>query len=76
MNVTMPLNQVKVESVAFVQKVNIKGALGARLRDLGFVSGARVEPLFSGGGIRAYALCGTVIALRDADAARVEVTHE
>ena len=74
MIVTMPLN--RAEAVAFVQSVNIEGALGARLRDLGFVGGARVEPLYSGAGIRAYSLCGTVIALRDADAAFVEVSYE
>lgn len=70
------LNDITDGSFARVRRVVLDGALGMRLRDLGFVNGAKVQPLFSGNGIRAYGLCGTVIALRDKDAAGVEVTNE
>lgn len=76
MNGIFPLDLIEGDSGAFVHNVKIKGALGMRLRDLGFVKGTKVQPLFSGSGIRAYSLCGTVIALRDEDAAGVEVTYE
>ncbi len=76
MNRIFPLNLINSGSDAFVHNVKLKGALGMRLRDLGFVKGTKVRALFAGSGIRAYGLCGTVIALRDKDAAEVEVTYE
>lgn len=49
--------------------------LKTRLMDLGFVPGTRVEVLFAApsGSPRAYGLLHTVIALRQQDAAQLEV---
>ena len=67
------LTEIECGKSAVIYKVNTPGPLGKRLRDLGFVNGACVCPLFSGNGLRAYAICGTVIALRNCDAKGVEV---
>ena len=55
--------------------VRSDGAMARRLRELGLLEGERVtcvgvSPL---GDPRAYRICGAIIALRNADAARVEV---
>jgi len=76
MKCIIPLELAKEGMNVTVNKINIAGSLGVRLRDLGFVEGAIVEPLYGGRGIRAYGICGTVIALRNTDAAFVEVTYE
>lgn len=59
---------------AIVDKVRADGLIGARLLDLGFAKGRRVECLFASplGDPRAYRVLGTVIALRAKDAQRVE----
>lgn len=71
----IPLERVKAGESATVYKINTNAALGVRLRDLGFVKGAKVSLLYEGHGIKAYGICGTVIALRDSDAACVEVIY-
>lgn len=55
--------------------VSRAGTLRARLMDLGFTPGARVECLFAApsGDPRAYLVRGSVIALRMSDAGRVEL---
>ena len=63
------LTEIPVECPCFVQEVRGEGYL--RLFDLGFFRDSRVLPLYecAGGGTRVY----RVIALRDADAARIFV---
>ena len=64
-----------------VKEIKAGGGMGRRLMDLGFVKGAKVACLLAapGGGMRAYRVRRTVIALRQADARRViweESKHE
>lgn len=71
----MRLNELDVGATGRVGEVRLWGAMGRRLRELGFLEGepvtcVGVSPL---GDPRAYRICGAVIALRNADAARVEV---
>lgn len=72
----LTLNDLSVGDSGIIFNVNISGALGTRLRDLGFVKGARIVALYKGSGITAYGICGTVIAVRDRDASSVEVMYE
>ena len=72
----MRLCDLKVGETACVTAVRSSGAMALRLRELGFLEGARVQcvgvsPLRDP---HAYRICGAVIALRSADAAAVEVT--
>ena len=65
-------------SAGYVMNVAAESGMKRRLMDLGFTGGARVEALFSApaGGMRAYRVRGTVIALRGMDAGRVRLLEE
>ena len=62
-------------SYGLVEGLAVGGAMGCRLRDLGFLPGASVEALGNSplGDPCAYQVRGTVIALRRRDAALVRV---
>ena len=71
----MRLCELGVGETARVTAVRQAGAMALRLRELGLLEGERVScvgvsPL---GDPRAYRICGAVIALRNCDAALVEV---
>lgn len=72
------LAELPVKALATVRHLNDGGHnISERLENLGFKEGAEVEcvgksPL---GGMRAYRVMGTVIALRDEDAALVITSH-
>ena len=64
-----------------VKEIPAAGGMQRRLMDLGLTEGAAVECLFAapGGGMRAYRVRKAVVALRNADAAKVyleETGHE
>lgn len=61
---------------AHVKNINAAGTLKRRLYDLGFISGTLVKCLRKspGGDPHAYFLRGTVIALRQEDAAKIELS--
>ena len=67
------MTEIPTEQVCFVQAV--EGADRLRLFDLGFYRGSHVLPLYecAGGGTRVYRVKDTLIALRNADAARISV---
>lgn len=72
----MRLMELKVGENAHVTAVRSDGAMALRLRELGLMEGETVacvgvSPL---GDPRAYRICGAIIALRNRDAAAVEVT--
>ena len=70
------LSELAVPSAACIVSLADSGTMRRRLQDLGFIPGAEVRLLYSGcrGGIRAYAVGGSVIALRRCDAAKIIVT--
>ena len=61
-----------------VRQMNNTGPLRRHLRDLGLIEGAAVRCLgrSPGGDPAAYAVCGAVLALRDADGGQILVTRE
>ncbi len=60
---------------AHVKNINAAGTLKRRLFDLGFINGTLVKALRKspGGDPHAYFIRGTVIALRQEDAAKIEL---
>ena len=69
------LSSLQCGQSAVVRAIETQGAMRRRLQDIGLISGTRVEcvgvsPL---GDPAAYLIRGAVIALRQADAARIEV---
>lgn len=73
MNGRKRLTEIEREQACFVQEV--EGQEKLRLFDLGFFRGSRVLPLYicAGGGTRVYRVKGTLIALRNRDAAAIWV---
>lgn len=71
----MRLCELGVGETARVTAVRQAGAMALRLRELGLLEGERVACVGVSpfGDPRAYRICGAVIALRNCDAARVEV---
>lgn len=69
------LSSLQCGQSAVVRAIETQGAMRRRLQDIGLISGTRVEcvgvsPL---GDPAAYLIRGAVIALRQADAAQIEV---
>ena len=67
------MTEIPVRQPCFVREIRGEGRL--RLFDLGFFRGSHVLPLYecAGGGTRVYRVKDTLIALRNADAARILV---
>ncbi len=70
------LNEVKLGQQACIREVSGEHRLTKRLVELGFYSKALVTPVFSSliKGSRAYNICDSIVALRDAVAENIEVT--
>lgn len=60
---------------AYIDTLNISGDLRRRLLDLGFTPGSIVTPLFRSplGDPTAYAVMGSIIALRSSDAEAIYI---
>ncbi len=74
----LALSALPEGTAGVVEGIGRGGELRARLLDLGFTPGARVECLFAApsGDPRAYLVRGSVIALRGGDAASITVRRE
>lgn len=71
------LDRLAVGQQASIVRLDAPGEFRARLMALGFVPGGSVRVVLESpwGDPVAYEVCGAVIALRRADARRVEVTR-
>ncbi len=69
------LSQVMLGETVRVQHLLAQGAIRRRLRDLGVIEGTKIQSLHRGpwGDPTAYEIRGSVIALREKDAANVIV---
>lgn len=72
---TLTLDKLTPGSCAHVKNIKAVGETKRRLYDLGFIRGTLVKALRKspGGDPHAYFLRGTVIALRQEDAAKIEL---
>lgn len=70
-----PLSALPEGEDARVHALRLSGSIRRRLQDLGLVAGTRVTCIqrAAAGDPTAYLIRGAVIALRQADAARIEV---
>ncbi len=69
------LAHLPVGKTAHIDRVHAKGPLGKRLLDMGFVQNTPVTCLFESpcGGMRAYRIRETVVALRCEDALEITI---
>lgn len=73
-----PLSALPAGTDACVRALHLSGGMRRRLQDLGLVAGTRVSCIqrAAAGDPTAYRIRGAVIALRRADAARIEIRRE
>lgn len=71
----MTLEHLALGETGIIDAINTDGLLLQRLLDLGFVPGTRIQALFTSvrGDPVAYALRGTVLALRKCTAQKVKL---
>ncbi len=71
----LALSALRPGESARLQRIERTDALRRRLRELGFIEGAALRCVCRspGGGLAAYAVGGSVFALRDGDAAQLTV---
>ena len=72
-NMEYTLKDLPIGSWGYVQKLKINGTIRRRLLDMGLVKGSQIICLGASpmGGLRAYQICGAVVALRDEIGAEV-----
>ena len=77
MNNLMTLDHLPLQTEAYIDSLTVEGSLRRRLLDLGFARGNRVMPLLTSplGDPTAYAIMGSVIALRQEDASKINISH-
>ena len=75
MNEIWNLSDIELGEHCRVRGLSAEGAMRRRLLDIGLVEGACVRRIGEspGGGLRAYRVCGAVIAIRTGDARDVFV---
>lgn len=76
--ITISLSNLPVDEQATVLEIHTKGNMRRRMQDMGIVEGAKIKALLNSpsGGIRAYEIWETVIAVREKNAAEIFVTTE
>ena len=74
----MGLNEIKSYCPCRVIKIEKNSTLLRRFLDIGIIPGTKIEKVLSNpfGGIQAYSIMGTTIAIRDNDAKEVIVSYE
>lgn len=75
MSPEIKLSRLKQGQSGVIAGLNGATVSSSRLIELGFCPGCAVKPLFSalGGGLTAYLIMNSVIALRPSDAAKISV---
>ncbi len=73
----MKLTDIDIGKETYINDIHGEPAVIRRLGDMGMVKGVAVTPVMNSvlGGIRAYSVCGGVIAVRNTDARKISVEH-
>ena len=72
------LNKISLDKKCKVLKLNVEDSILRRFLDIGLIPGATIEKVLDSpfGGIKAYSIMGTTIAIRDKDIEGVIVEYE
>ena len=71
----LPLTEINIGECCCVFDINDECAVKRRLSDMGIVKNRDITPVYNSpfGTPRAYLVCGTLVALRNADARHIMV---
>ena len=71
----MYLNEALPNESYYIRKLHTKGILRCRMRELGIIEGTQIKSLFCApfGDPVAYLVRGTVLAIRNCEAAEIEI---
>ena len=74
----MNLNEVSLDKNCFVLDVKAEPSMLRRFLDIGIIPGATIKKVLTNpfGGIHAYFIMGTTIAIRDSDVKGIKVCYE
>ena len=69
------LNNLRIEKSAKISKLNCNDKMRRRLQDLGIVRGAKITAKLASpsGGLIAYEIKGSLLALRDTDSSLIDI---
>lgn len=73
----MYLNNIKNNGYYTIDKINASEKIKRRLYDIGLVNGTKIKLLFKSPSnkIKAYLIRDSIIAIRDKDASKIEVSE-
>lgn len=73
----MYLNSIKNSEHYIVNKINASEKIKRRLYDIGLINGTKIKLLFKSPSnkIKAYLIRDSIIAIRDKDASKIEVSE-
>lgn len=72
------LNETRLDKTCQVIKLETEPSMMRRFLDIGIIPGAKIQRVIESpfGGISAYYIMGTTIAIRDEDAKGIKVRYE
>lgn len=72
------LNEIMLNKPCLVKQLKKEPSILRRFLDVGIIPGAKIEKILVSpfGGICAYSVMGTTIAIRDQDAKGIKVSYE
>lgn len=72
---TINLNQLSLNEIGIIKKINCDETIKRRLLDIGLVKGTNIKPVLVSPSKdpRAFEFRGTIIAIREEDAAKIDI---
>lgn len=72
------LDKIILDKPCIIKKVNATSSIKRRFIDIGIIPNAKITKVLTSpfGGISAYSIMGTTIAIRNNDAKEIEVEYE
>ena len=73
----LKLNQIRLNQKAIIEKINVNEDIKRRILDIGIIPGITIERVIESPfkKISAYDINGSLIAIRDFDASKIEVCY-
>ncbi len=78
MHLKLTLDELPINEIGIIKKLNSKDEIKRRLLDLGMIKGTFIKPVYKSplGDPTAYNVRGSTIAIRKCDAKDIEIKYE